>query len=90
MVWYMESVGDILAKSPKLKRTLKKARPLTASQEKFIEAAAIIRMNPGDTEAAFMARELVQCTLGLYQRRHWWRIESRYLRLRHRFECSES
>jgi hypothetical protein len=63
MVSAMERVGDILANSPKLKRVLKKARPLTAPEEKFIEAATLIRMNPGDTEAAFMARELVQCTL---------------------------
>ena len=44
----MESLGDILEKSP---------------QEKFIEAATVIRMSPGDAEAAYMARELVHCTL---------------------------
>ncbi|MBV9771692.1 MAG: hypothetical protein JOZ32_19125 [Bryobacterales bacterium] len=54
---------DILAKSPKVKRLLKNAAPLTAPQQKFIEAATVIRMNPADAEAAFMARELVQCTL---------------------------
>lgn len=59
----MESAGEILAKSPKLKQRVKAAAPLTRSQEQFIETAALIRMNPGDTEAAFMARELVQCTL---------------------------
>jgi hypothetical protein len=59
----MESAGEILAKSPKLKRRVKAAAPLTVSQQKFIEAATVIRMNPGETEAAFMARQLVQCTL---------------------------
>lgn len=59
----MDSVGDILAKSPRLKRAAKQARPLTDAQNKLIEAATVIRLNPGDTEAAFMARELVQCTL---------------------------
>lgn len=79
MVSAMEKIGEVLAKSPKLKRVLKEARPLTASQEKFIKAATIICTNPGDTEAAFMARELVQCTLphanpgndkGAWQRRN--------------------
>jgi Plasmid encoded RepA protein len=59
----MESVGDILAKSASLKKRLKAPARLTRSQEKLIEAATDIRMNPGDAEAAFMARELVQCTL---------------------------
>lgn len=59
----MESVGEILAKAPKLKKRVKAAAPLTRAQEKFLDAATIIRMNPGDTEATFMARELVQCTL---------------------------
>src|ERR1035438_5597574 len=59
----MESIGEILAKSPKLKRQLKAAAPLTRSQEKLVDAAAAIQLNPGDTEAAFMVRELVQCTL---------------------------
>jgi hypothetical protein len=63
MVWGMESVGEILAKSKKLKRQVKAAAPLTRAQEKLIEAAAVIRMTPGDAEAAFMARQLVQCTL---------------------------
>ena len=59
----MESIGEILAKSPKLKQQLKAVAPLTRSQEKLVDAAAVIQMDPGDTEAAFMARELVQCTL---------------------------
>lgn len=59
----MESASDILKKSRHLKQQVKAAAPLTRSQEKFIDVATIIRMNSGDTEAAFMARELVQCTL---------------------------
>jgi hypothetical protein len=59
----MESLGEILAASPKLKKRVKAAAPLTRAQEKFLDAATVIRMNPADTDAAFMARELVQCTL---------------------------
>lgn len=59
----MESVSEILAKTPKLKRQIKAVAPLTRSQEKLIDAATVIRMNPGDAEAVFMARQLVQCTL---------------------------
>jgi hypothetical protein len=59
----MESAGEILARSPLLNRQLKAAAPLTRSQTEFINAATIIRMNPGDAEAVFMARQLVQCTL---------------------------
>ena len=63
MVWGMESASEILKKSRRLKRKVKAVAPLTLSQEKLVDAATVIRMNPGDTEAAFMARELVQCTL---------------------------
>lgn len=59
----MDSVGDILAKSRKLRRQVKAAAPLTRSQEKLVDSATLIRMNPEDTDAAFMARELVQCTM---------------------------
>ncbi len=59
----MDRLGHVLEKSPKLKRVVKPVRPLTASQQKLMDAAAVIRMSPGDTEAAYMARELVQCTL---------------------------
>ena len=51
----MELAGEILAKSPKLRKRVKAAASLTRSQEKFIEAATVIRMNPDDAEAAFMA-----------------------------------
>jgi hypothetical protein len=59
----MESVGNILDKSITLKRRIKAARPITPSQQKFLDAAVLIRMSPENTEAAFMARELVQCTM---------------------------
>ena len=59
----MKSAGEILAQSPQLKRQVRAAASLTRSQEKLLDAAQVILMNPGDTEAAFMARELVQCTL---------------------------
>jgi hypothetical protein len=57
----MQRVGEIgLAK--KLLREAK-ASIVTPTQQKFLEAAAVIRLDPDDTEAAFMARHLVQCTL---------------------------
>jgi hypothetical protein len=59
----MESVGKILAGSRTLKKRVKAAAPVTPAQSKLLDAAVAIRMSPEDTEAAFMARELVQCTL---------------------------
>jgi hypothetical protein len=59
----MESIGEILKKSPKLKKQRKAAAPVTRSQQKLIDVAADIAMNADDAEPAFMARELVQCTL---------------------------
>ena len=50
---------------PLVKRLVREAKAarVTPAKQKFIEAAAGIRLNPEDTEAAFMARHLVQCTL---------------------------
>jgi hypothetical protein len=59
----MESADAVLARSPKLKRQLKAAAPLTRNQEKLLSTAAAIREAPGETELTFMARQLVQCTL---------------------------
>jgi hypothetical protein len=53
----MQRAGEI-----DLIRKLANARISTAHQ-KLIEAAATIRMDPDRTEAAFMARHLIQCTL---------------------------
>lgn len=36
---------------------------LTPAQAKLLDAAANIHQNPDATEAAYMARQLVQCTL---------------------------
>jgi hypothetical protein len=56
----MQRAGEM----PLVKR-MAKARDgiLTPAQQKLIEAAAIIQLDPANTEAAFMARHLVQCTL---------------------------
>jgi len=59
----MESASKILAQTPALKRRVKAAAPLTRSQERFLDAAEIIRLDPESAEAVFMARQLVQCTL---------------------------
>jgi hypothetical protein len=63
MVWFMESAAEILATSPALKKRSKDAVPLTRYQEKFVDAAEVIRLDPDGAEVSFMARELVQCTL---------------------------
>ena len=52
-------VGDILIKSP----ALKVATSLTPHVMKLLDAATTIRNEPDAAEAAFMARQLVQCTL---------------------------
>ena len=60
----MESLGDILKLMPEMKPLTKKRPPVvTAAQEKLITAAIAIRENPDAVERAFMARQLVQCTL---------------------------
>jgi len=60
----MESLGDILKSMPEVKRIAKKRPPIvTAAQEKLITASIAIRENPDAVERAFMARQLVQCTL---------------------------
>lgn len=53
------SVGEAIAKAP----ALKAAASLTPHVMKLIDAAEAIRMEPDAAEAAFMARQLVQCTL---------------------------
>src|SRR5262249_3727229 len=59
----MESVHAIVTTSRTLKRKLKEVAPLTPSQGKFLDAAAAIRLEPSAVERAYMARQLVQCTL---------------------------
>jgi hypothetical protein len=59
----MESAAKILATSPALRRRVKDVATLTAYQEKFVDAAEHIRLDPDGAEVTFMARELVQCTL---------------------------
>ncbi len=46
-----------------LKRIAKEVAPPTEAQKKLLEAAVQIRQDPEAAEAAFMARQLVQCTL---------------------------
>jgi hypothetical protein len=59
----MEQVSEILDKSRKLPKLVKSRAPLTRSQEKLIASAMDILSNPDASEPAFLARELVQCTL---------------------------
>jgi hypothetical protein len=59
----MKPAKDILVHSPALEKRLKAAALLTSRQEQLLEAAAAIRLAPDEAEAAYMARELVQCTL---------------------------
>jgi hypothetical protein len=59
----MKAAKEILAKSPELRQQVKATVALTRYQEKFLDAVTELRANPDNTEAAFMARQLVQCTL---------------------------
>ena len=59
----MERVNDVFEQSSGIKRALKAASPPTPSQQKLIEAASAIRLDPDAVERAYMARQLVQCTL---------------------------
>src|ERR1700722_12108599 len=52
-------IGDVLVNSP----ALKVATALTPHVLKLLDAAEAIRSEPDAAEAAFMARQLVQCTL---------------------------
>src|SRR3954447_20816189 len=52
-------VGEI----PMLKTLAKKYKPATRAQLELIEAAAGIKEAPDDVELAFLARQLVLCTL---------------------------
>jgi hypothetical protein len=55
----MKKLGEIVAGS----KTLKAATALTPHVLKLLNAAQEIRSEPDAAEAAFMARQLVQCTL---------------------------
>jgi hypothetical protein len=59
----MDSAGEILAKSRRLRRVLRDAAPLSRAQEQLLEAATSIQLTPAAAEKTFLARELVQCTL---------------------------
>lgn len=57
----MQRVRDL----PAMKKLAKhvEAGVITPAQEKFIDACEEIRKHPGEGDPAFMARQLVQCTL---------------------------
>src|SRR5215472_4030567 len=63
MLGGMEQAGELFKNLPIVKRALKEAAPLTAAQEKLLDAATAIRLDPDAVERAYMARQLVQCTL---------------------------
>lgn len=48
---------------PLIKDMVKEVAAMTSTQERFLDAAVDIRQEPEDYELAYMARELVQCTL---------------------------
>jgi|ERR1017187_1765333 hypothetical protein len=56
----MQRVGDI----PLMKRLAREAKAavITPAKQKLLDAAVSIHQDPNDAEAAFMARQLVQCT----------------------------
>ena len=62
MVRDMESVGELFKNLPIVRKAAKEV-VFTASHEKLLDAAAVIRLDPDAVERAYMARQLVQCTL---------------------------
>jgi hypothetical protein len=59
----MQKAGDILKRLPVVQKAKKEAPFLTPSYLKLLDIAATIRLDPDAIERAFMARQLVQCTL---------------------------
>ena len=59
----MESAGELFKDLPVVRRALEEAPTVTPSQEKLLDAATVIRLEPAAVERAYMARQLVQCTL---------------------------
>lgn len=57
----MDRLSDIPLMKTLAKQT--KARELTPAKQKLLDAAATINQTPEEAEAAFLARQLVQCTL---------------------------
>jgi len=59
--WGMQRIGDI----PLMRRLVKqaKANVITPATQRLLDAAVTIRQDPESADAAFMARQLVQCTL---------------------------
>lgn len=55
----MQAIGDL----PLMKTLAKKFKPATKAQMELLDAAAAIREAPDAAERAFMARQLVLCTL---------------------------
>ena len=55
----MQRIGDLKL----VKKLAAKMKPVTAADQKFVDAVFQIRQEPDATEKAFMARQLVQCTL---------------------------
>ncbi len=55
----MQSIGD----SAVIKKTLKLCAPPTPATMKFVSGCEVIQQAPIDGEPAFMARQLIQCTL---------------------------
>ena len=56
----MERIGELT----EFKRIAKRTKPATPAQLKLVESATEIALNPATKdEAAFMARQLIQCTL---------------------------
>lgn len=62
MVRGMEQVGELFKNLPIVKKAVKETA-FAASHEKLLDAAVVIGLDPDAVERAFMARQLVQCTL---------------------------
>ena len=63
MLGNMQQVGELFKNLPVVKRARKEYAPPSPAQEKLVKSATDIRLNPDAVERAYMARQLVQCTL---------------------------
>jgi hypothetical protein len=55
----MQRIGDI----PQIKKLAKVGKALTPDGDKLLKVITAIRLDPDKSDAAYMARQLVQCTL---------------------------
>ena len=59
----MQQIGELFGNLPVVKKARKEYAPPSPAQERLLEAATAIQLDPDAVERAYMARQLVQCTM---------------------------